>query len=349
MKVLFLYTELASYFLKCCEELSKRNEVHIIRWPVNKEAPFEFETGGTIRLYAKKDYSFSGLIQLVKNINPDMIICSGWIDREYLRICRSYFGKIPTVMTCDTSWKGSFRQYLATALSRLTLLRIFSNAWVPGHAQRRYVEKLGFENNRIEEKFYCCDLEQFNSIYDKRRAAADFGKTKRFLYIGRYYDFKGLPELWDAFAELKREDPNDWELWCVGTGGIEGVQSPGIRHFGFVQPKDLGVILLQCTVFILPSRFEPWAVVSQEMAAAGFPLILSSAVGSAERFLEEGKNGYNFIAGDSTSLLKQMKKIIHLSSAELSKMSEHSHSLAQSITPAEWVNCVDRMYNGIKN
>lgn len=43
-------------------------------------------------------------------------------------------------------------------------------------------------------------------------------------------------------------------------------------------------LMKQCGVFILPSRIEPWGVVVHEFSAAGFPLLLSDQVGSAESF-----------------------------------------------------------------
>ena len=56
MKFLFLYTEIADYFLACCEELSKHGEVHVVRWPVNKEAPFQFQNQQNIKIYNRNDY-----------------------------------------------------------------------------------------------------------------------------------------------------------------------------------------------------------------------------------------------------------------------------------------------------
>jgi hypothetical protein len=116
MTFLFLYTEIAEYFLACCNELTKHGEVHVVRWPVNKEAPFQFQINEKIKLYTKTDYNAIQLKQLVDNIKPDVIICSGWIDKDYLKITKSYFKKIPTVMTCDTHWNGSFKQHLATVI-----------------------------------------------------------------------------------------------------------------------------------------------------------------------------------------------------------------------------------------
>ncbi len=279
MKVVFLYTELAEYFLKSCETLAKHADIHIIRWPVNKEAPFNFNVNNNIKLYTKSEFTFPQLKALIQNLQPDVLVCSGWVDKEYLKICRPYFKKIPTVLTCDTHWTGSLKQYLAVLLSRFSLMHIFSHAWVPGEIQREYALKLGFKANRIHNGFYCCDLTAFNTIYDKRKKVNFAAGAKRFLYIGRYYDFKGLPELWAAFEELQHEEPNEWELWCLGIGTLKGPQHKKLKHFGFVQPKDLEPILMETSVFILPSRFEPWGVVVQEMAAAGFPLIVSTAVG----------------------------------------------------------------------
>jgi glycosyltransferase involved in cell wall biosynthesis len=344
MKILFLYTELADYFLKCCEKLSESAEVHIVRWPVNKEAPFDFKPSGNLFLYEKKNYTYPQLKQLVAGINPTMIVCSGWIDKDYLKIASFYYRKIPTIMSCDTRWTGSIKQYLALILSRIFLLKTFSHAWVPGEAQKKYVLKLGFRKNRIKEGFYCCDLPRFNQIYESTFAKKHSNLPKRFIYAGRYYEFKGVKDLWAAFIELQNESPSDWELWCLGAGDLEPVQHPKIKHFGFVQPSDLSPILEQSLVFILPSKFEPWGVVVQEYAASGFPLLLSRSVGAGEAFLAEAENGYTFAAGNKKELKGQLKKIMNLSPKELISMSERSHELAQAHTPYKWVNSLLEIY-----
>lgn len=348
MTVLFLYTELADYFLKCCEELSRKGEVHIIRWPVNKEAPFEFSHSDRIRIYDKNNYTFGELKELVSKINPSVIICSGWIDKDYLKLTKPYFGKIPTVLTCDTHWRGSLKQYIAILLSRFFLLNTFSHSWVPGGIQETYVKKLGFKKNKISLGFYCCDLNKFNNLYRGFLSQKSMNFPKRFLYVGRYYEFKGLTDLWQAFIQLQSESPNDWELWCLGTGSLEPIQHPKIKHFGFVQPKDLDPILNECGVFILPSRFEPWGVVVQEYAAAGFPLLLSQEVGAAETFIDKGKNGFTFEASNVKALKEAMKKMVNLEGKDLNLMSQRGHELAQKINPEQWVNTVLHVVNDYK-
>lgn len=338
MTFVFLYTEIAEYFLACCNRLAAHGEVHIIRWPVNKEAPFRFEVDPKLKLYTKSDYTLPQLQDLVDSLKPDVLICSGWIDKDYLKVSKRYFKKIPTVMTCDTHWTGSFKQQLARVISRFTLLRIFSHAWVPGNIQRTYALKLGFGTNRIHKGFYSCDLSFFNDVYNAQRPEKQVAFPKRFLYVGRYYEFKGIRELWQAFIELQKEQASEWELWCLGAGDLEPAQHPNIRHFGFVQPKDLGKYTSQTGVFILPSRFEPWGVVVHEFAASGFPLLLSNQVGAGDTFLEEGRNGYSFTSGGVNHIKEQMKKVIALTDAQLLEMGSRSHERAQAISPDTWVN-----------
>lgn len=346
MNFLFLYTELADYFIHCCTHLSKLGTVHIIRWPVNKEAPFQFEFPDKIKVYDKNNYNVHQLGELIRNIKPDIMVCSGWIDKDYLKLVKPYFKKIPTVLSCDTHWKGSLKQQVAVFLSRFFLLDRFSHAWVPGEPQKTYVKKLGFKPANIKKGFYCCDLEKFNTLYKKFKELKTANFPKRFLYVGRYYDFKGITDLWNAFIQLQDEMPNEWELWCLGTGSIEAVSHPKIKHFGFVQPKSLEPVLEQSGVFILPSRFEPWAVVAQEYAAAGFPLLLSKAVGAGEIFLEEGKNGYSFNKESIAEIKDSLKKIISLDANKLTAMSEHSHLLAQKLTPQNWAKKIEEIIYG---
>jgi len=345
MTVLFLYTEIADYFIKCCENLSTVASVHIIRWPVNKEAPFVFSFSNKLNVYDKSKYNYAELKELIKTIDPDVLICSGWIDKDYLSLAKPYYKKIPTVLTCDTPWLGSLKQHVAGVLSRFFLLNKFSYCWVPGNNQATYAKKLGFESKKIKKGFYCCDLEKFNTIYTNQAPLKKNNFPKRFLFVGRYYDFKGINDLWDAFTQLQNQSSNQWELWCLGTGSLTPREHEKIKHFGFVQPKDLEEIIQNCGVFVLPSHFEPWGVVVQEYAASGFPIITSRSVGSNEAFLLENRNGFSFESKNITELKKILKKIITLSDEELFEMSTKSHQIAQLINQKNWTNTVLEIYN----
>ena len=349
MRVLFLYTELAAYFIRCCEKLAEHADVHIVRWPVNAEAPFAFEFPRGVTVYERKEYDPETLQRLVKMIDPSMIVCSGWIDKGYLAAVGKWARKIPTVLALDTKWTGSARQQVARLAGRLLLGRRFSHAWVPGGAQLKYARRLGFPVHRIRTGFYSCDLDRFNDYYNRFSAGKKERFPKRFVFTGRYYAFKGVEHLWRAFGSLTEEERKGWELWCAGTGSIKPAPHHAIRHFGFVQPSQLDEIMEGGGVFILPSTFEPWAVVVHEFAAAGFPLALSTEVGAAETFLKEGHNGFSFKAGDETSLKATLKKVIALSDKDLFLMAERSHTLAQENSPHKWARTALDIINGWHN
>ncbi|MBF9253832.1 glycosyltransferase family 4 protein [Pontibacter sp. 172403-2] len=339
-KFLFLYTELAEYFLACVQALvtEYQAEVHLVRWPVNKEAPFQFTIPEGVCVYEKEDYTRPQLVALAQSINPDLLFCSGWLDKDYLAVVRSFQKRVPLLVGMDNHWFGSAKQQLARLLAPFTLQKLFTHAFVAGAPQKQYARKLGFREDSILEGYYAADVAMFQQAGAAANAAKHAAFPKRFLYVGRYVPQKGITELWQAFVQLQEEVPNDWELWCLGTGPLEPVatQHPRIRHFGFVQPKDITQFISQAGVFVLPSHFEPWGVVVHEFAAAGFPLLCSRQVGAATAFLQEGVNGFSFKAGDVTGIKDALKQVVLLPDTVLLEMGEQSISLAQQNTPAIW-------------
>ena len=282
---------------------------------------------------------------MVEKISPDIIYCSGWTDKVYLKICGIYKSKIPTVIGLDNQWKGNIKQRIACLISPFYLLKKFSYAWIPGILQYKFAEKLGFNKNRIMSGLYCADVELFYTQFLSNREDKQRMFPKRFIFIGRYYEFKGVKDLWHAFIELQNENPNGWELWCLGTGDIPPIQHPKIKHFGFVQLEQLKHFIKDTGVFILPSHFEPWGVAVHECAAAGMPLICSNEVGAATAFLKIGDNGYLHEAKNINSLKSAMKKMMRLPDKELNKMGDRSSELAKQITPTIWANTIMKIIN----
>ena len=339
--IVFLYTEIAPYFLACCKKLAEKPgvNVHIIRYPVNSEAPFRFnETNNKIVLYDRKNYSGEQLAELVKDLNPSVLICSGWVDRDYLKICKTFYGKIPTVLTMDTHWRGNIKQRVATIVGPFYLGKRFSRAWVPGNIQKEYALKLGFKEDQIRQGFYSADTEYFSLLYNAINEEKRKSFPKRFIYVGRYYDFKGISDLWNAFEELQNENPNEWELWCLGTGSVEPVIHPKIKHFGFIQPQDLLEYVKNTGVFVMPSLFEPWGVVLHEFAVMGFPLVVSDRVGASEIFVKDKVNGFLFDITKNGDLKEKLKTIMQLTPEQLTLMGNESRRRSLFVTPEKWAH-----------
>ncbi|HIP35666.1 MAG TPA: glycosyltransferase family 1 protein [Crocinitomix sp.] len=331
-KIVFLYSELAGYFLACATELSNQADVLIFRWKINKEAPFKFNFSDGLTVLVKDDFTQKELLEKITSFSPDIIVCSGWMDKNYLKTVKSFKKQIPTVLTLDNHWNGSFKQKIASFISPFYLTNRFTHAWVPGKPQQEFAQKLGFKN--ILLGFYCADVNSYNNFYKKQSA----GFKKRFLYVGRYVKHKGIYEMWQAFIELQNELPNEWEMLCIGTGDEwdNRIKHPKIKHIGFVQPNNMWQYLQEKSVYILPSKFEPWGVTVQEFAITSCPLILSKNVGANEQFLIHNQNG--ILVDDVTikTLKNAMKIIMNKSEDELLKMSETSHKLGMSYTPKMW-------------
>ena len=340
-QIVFLYSELAAYFLACIEELLRKPDVqvHIVRWAVNKEAPFHFKFSDNLKIYNRDDYkSDESLRELVDTLNPCIIYSSGWMDKGYLKICKGYKRNIPVIVGFDNQWKGSFKQHIATLISPFKILNHFSHCWVPGSLQVEYALRLGFKKEKIMTGFYCCDFDLFCKEYQTNKADKEQNFPKRFIYVGRYVEHKGIKDLWRAFIELQENTQNDWELWCIGTGDLQPVTHEKIKHFGFVQPDALPEYIKKTGVFVLPSHFEPWGVVMHEFAAAGFPIICSDEVGARVIFAEENVNGYIYKSGDIEQLKVKLKKMMNLSNDKLLEMGNISVEKAKAITPEIWSN-----------
>ncbi len=339
-RALFLYTELAAYTVSCLKAVrAKGIDVFVIRWPVNNEAPFEFEDTDGLIFYNRSAYpTIEELAGLVSEINPDVIIASGWVDKEYVKVCKLWFGRAETVLIIDNHWRSTIKQWLAVLISPITLKRIFTRCWVPGTPQLRYARMLGYATPKIQTGFYSADVPYFSQLFHETFPQKTQSFPKRFLYVGRYAEFKGLAELWSAFIEFRSAGNTDWELWCAGTGDMyeQRKESEGIKHLGFVQPKEMRQIIAQTGVFVLPSRKEPWGVVVHEFAAAGFPLMCSSAVGASEAFVQPGLNGILHQPENREEILKGLYYFANRTNQELCDMGEQSHQLAQKITPDSW-------------
>lgn len=349
-KVVILYSHLSDYMINIFEYWVKVSgvDLYIYRKKIDStEAPYEFaNVSDNIYFFDESNFNKSSLLKDVVDIDPAMIICAGWMDSRYLKTVKHFSKKIPTILTMDTIYAGTFRQKLGIIFSQFLLINKFSHVLVPGNKQANFAKMLGFNKSQIVQGLYVANEKNF--LRDLINPNKIF--TKRFIFLGRYMHFKGVNDLWDSFVDLQKESPNDWKLVCIGTGPLFEKRNihPSITHLGFVQPNNLKEHISQGGVFILPSHYEPWGVVVHEFAHAGFPLILSDAVGAKSAFLDEN-NGYVFKSGDKESLKLAMKRMMEHSSTDLAAMGEESYNLAKKINKENWVLTINSILNKLNN
>ena len=110
----------------------------------------------------------------------------------------------------------------------------------------------------------------------------------------------------------------------------------GVRNRGFVQPEELPKLMEQAGAFVLPSRFEPWGVVVQEAAAAGLPVLCSTAAGAGVHLVRDGYTGFEVESGSVDHLTQAMRRMGALSQEERDRMGDRGHQLSKQYTPEHW-------------
>lgn len=83
-----------------------------------------------------------------------------------------------------------------------------------------------------------------------------------------------------------------------------------IRFCGFRNQSELPRFFDLATVFVLPSRHEPWGLIVNEVMNAGRAVIVSDDVGCAVDLVRDGIEGCVFPAGDIAALTSSLRRIL---------------------------------------
>jgi glycosyltransferase involved in cell wall biosynthesis len=338
--LLVLYAEYAPYLHACLIKFSDlyNYEVHVVRYPLDKNAPFSFSEHRRIHFYDRQSYNKTGLESLFLKVDPQCVMVAGWTDKEYNAILPLIMRKGKIVIgVIDNLWIGSLKQIIFSKLGYIFLRKHFTKVWVPGVLQFDYMRKVGLTIDDIMTGYYSADSDLFLSRYQKPATV-----PKRFIYVGRLLDIKGTPTLLESIQIICSTVKSEWEFLIIGSGKYEdqarvlSSKFSNVQHKPFMQPDELAKETVRGGVFVLPSNYDAWGAVVHEFAMLGFPFILSSMVGSRNYFVTEGYNGYIFKAGNALSLADAMKRMMTLDDETLNKMSVRSNEIGRTQNTERW-------------
>lgn len=331
--IVYLYTEIMPYQTIVYKELSNKGySVHAFYNDKGRQTPYEAEVIDNVYYYPNSKYSSKELYEFVCDINPCILVVCGWSSSKYLYVARQFKKKeqIPVVCPIDTQYIGRIKQKIGFLTSPFYVKKHFTHIWVPGVRQYFFARCLGYSPKRIILNSLTGNITLFKeSNIDTKRN--DY--PKKILFVGRYKEVKGLKllmEVWDSI-----EDKKGWSIVCAGNGPLkEFIESHNAVEVMDFQSQDKLVHLAEsCGVFILPSIYEPWALVLQEFAAAGLPIICSEACGASPHFVINNYNGYTFKTNNFNDLRQKINKIINTDSKRLIEMSYNSRKLSKMVTP----------------
>jgi glycosyltransferase involved in cell wall biosynthesis len=140
------------------------------------------------------------------------------------------------------------------------------------------------------------------------------------LFASKLQHRKRCADLLDAYRNLSPgpgSGPNPY-LVIVGDGeeraALERQATEyglgGVRFCGFRNQSELPRFFDIATVFVLPSRHEPWGLVVNEVMNAGRAVIVSDDVGCQPDLVEDGVEGCVFAAGDVAALTDALRKVL---------------------------------------
>lgn len=84
----------------------------------------------------------------------------------------------------------------------------------------------------------------------------------------------------------------------------------GIRFCGFRNQSELPRFFDIATVFVLPSRHEPWGLIVNEVMNAGRAIILSDDVGCQPDLIRDGVEGCVFPVGNVEALTAALRRVL---------------------------------------
>lgn len=336
---LFLHASLSSYFINSVVAYAEAgNKALVIYHPAQEEAPFDSQILpiGLRECFIEKP-STNKLVPLIRGViakdSPNVITISGWFDPEYIslvRILKKSF-KFVSILEIDNVFTGTLRQRLGIIYFRLRLRNLFDRIWIPGSAQIRFAQLLGFKQDFIYKGLYVQPYGPID-VYGPIKKAY----PPRLLYVGRLIDFKKIDALTSAFASIQNK--RGWQLHVIGTGPLENhlVQCESIIYRGFLQPRHLPEEYLSASAYCLPSQGEHWGVAVQEACHFKLPLLLSTGIGSRYDLAEEGVNCWIFDPNNIEDLKIALNSLFDSNFDYLRGMGVRSAQLSARITNDHW-------------
>jgi len=149
----------------------------------------------------------------------------------------------------------------------------------------------------------------------ERHGAAD---APLLLFFGRLEWEKGVQDLIAGLARIRRSHPGA-RLVVAGTGSHDQWLADQARKHrvlravefaGHLSDRELAAVLSAADAVVLPSRYEPFGIVALEAAAAGTPLVASTAGGLGE-VVVDGKTGSSFAPADVDGLTAAVRGVLN--------------------------------------
>jgi glycosyltransferase involved in cell wall biosynthesis len=217
---------------------------------------------------------------------------------------------------------------------------------VPSTNTKELMMSLGIPEARITLTPYSVD----NDWWTQRASEVDREAVRRswgvgaedlvILFCAKLQPWKRPRDLLRAFAKARLSNAL---LIVAGDGPLRsrlatdaaklGIASR-VRFLGFLNQSQLPAVYTSSDVMVLPSRYEPFAVVVNEAMCCGLPVIASDRVGAARDLIAPIKPEFIYRCGNLEALAALLKKC-NAGKAELKRLRQVVVTRMQSWSPTQ--------------
>jgi glycosyltransferase involved in cell wall biosynthesis len=237
---------------------------------------------------------------------------------------------IPVLLRADIWLRDRVRSGLKLAIKKLffRLLRKFVAAVLPiGTFNRQYWQHYFGDEVPLFLMPYAVD----NAYFQSQALAAHATRPTLLeeldmeagrpviLFASKLQSRKHCSDLLEAYKRFLADCPPAQKtyLLIVGDGeeraALEAQTATlglrDVRFCGFRNQSEMPRFFDLCTVFVLPSRHEPWGLIVNEVMNARRPVILSDDVGCQPDLITDGVEGFVFPVGDIEALTLALHRI----------------------------------------
>jgi glycosyltransferase involved in cell wall biosynthesis len=312
-------------------------ELLVYHREVDADAPFDTDalTAGLPARGWREPPGVDELTRALDAFDPDAVLVCSWAIGSYRTTARRLRGRTLRIVGLSNQWLATPKQWAGVAVSPWVIRPAYDAALVPDERAAVFAGKLGFPAERLIWGMNTCDHPRFAAVAQQRRGHLP---PKAFLFVGRLVPDKAIDVLAAGYTRYRSLVDDPWPLLVAGTGPDEHHLrgGSGVEMLGFVQPADLPKLFDQAGCFVLPSRFEPWAVVIHEATAAGLPVVCTRVCGASTRLVLDGHNGVVISPERPEALATALRRIHRATDDERRAMGEASERLALQYSPRRW-------------
>lgn len=227
----------------------------------------------------------------------------------------------------NTAKERSFLKRLRNRLLLPPLVRAAGSVVIIGSSSREFWLKQGTPRRKMFLSPYSVDsgcwrkkADTFSPHRDKIRKSLGLSSEICIISVARLEKVKGFATLLEAASSLSKSGLSGrFKILLVGSGSQENVLrkmtrsldlSGVIRFEGFRQQEELGRYYTAADVFVLPSKDEPWGLVTNEAMHFGLPIVASEAVVSGRDLVKNSISGFVVPKNSPQALASALGKLI---------------------------------------